>query len=136
MSNRNLLIGIFILLLAVALIGAGILVNQNRIINMTSTIDSDPPDESVDKNRVPENFDIKMAGSKFTPESVTIKVGDKITWINDDSTPHTVSSDDGVFESGGLERGKIFEYTFVAKGVYPYRCDIHGESMRGTIIVE
>ena len=74
----------------------------------------------------------------FSPAVLTIKPGTTITWINDDSAPHTVVSDDGApvpFTSARLSTGASFQQTFTQAGTYPYHCSIH-PSMKGTIVVE
>lgn len=57
-----------------------------------------------------------------------------ITWINKDSTPHHVVSDTGLFDSGNLNKGQTYNYTFYQAGNYSYHCSIH-PSMTGTIFV-
>ena len=80
-------------------------------------------------------------GKGFEPASTTVSTGDTITWINDDTTLHTVTSgapeggDSGmVFDSSYLAAGKTFEYTFNNVGTYDYYCTLHPH-MTGTIIV-
>ena len=65
----------------------------------------------------------------FSPESLTVKVGDTVEWVNEDSAPHTV------FDSGTLATGQSFSHTFDAPGTYVYHCSIH-PSMTGMIIVQ
>jgi plastocyanin len=71
----------------------------------------------------------------FTPASVTIAVGDTVTWTNTQSgVTHTVTADDGSFDSGRLPSGQSFSMTFTHAGTIPYHCNIH-PSMHGTIVV-
>jgi len=76
---------------------------------------------------------IQEAG--FGPAMMTVAVGDTVTWTNADSAPHTVSAENGAFESGNLDVGQAFSFTFTAPGTYAYRCDYHSE-MAGTIVVQ
>ncbi len=74
-----------------------------------------------------------------TDASITIDVGDTVTWIWDDTVPHSVTNDSGsteVFDSGvetGL--GFTFSHTFTMPGENPYGCDVHS-AMEGVITVE
>jgi len=76
----------------------------------------------------------------FTPSSLTIKVGDKVTWTSKESglyaPTHTVSSDDGhSFDSGDVTPGASYSFTFTKAGIFAYHCNYHS-NMRGTIVVQ
>jgi plastocyanin len=71
----------------------------------------------------------------FTPMSMTVKAGTKITWMNKDEEPHTVASDEGLFRSSALDTDESFSYEFDKPGTYHYTCSIHPR-MIGTITVE
>jgi plastocyanin len=71
----------------------------------------------------------------FNPNSLTVPVGTTVTWINQESTPHDVVSDTGVFTSPRLNTGANYTYTFTQAGEYPYYCGIH-PSMKAKIIVQ
>jgi plastocyanin len=73
----------------------------------------------------------------FNPNPIKIKAGGTVTWTNDDSMPHTVTSGknskpDGTFDSKTLAQGKIFSYKFEKVGEYSYYCQIH-PNMVGTV---
>lgn len=75
------------------------------------------------------------AGSNsYSPNPVEVKVGETLTWINDNSNLHTATSNDGVFNSDVLFEGQSFSYTFDKEGEYPYFCDIH-PAMVGMVVV-
>jgi plastocyanin len=78
---------------------------------------------------------VEIGDSTFSPASLTISVGDTVTWRNADDRPHTVTSNDGVFDSGNLDEGQGFSFTFTEPGTYAYLCEYHTE-MQATIIVE
>ena len=78
---------------------------------------------------------VVMKGTAFDPNTVTIKVGESVTWTNEDSFNHTVTADNGEFESGDLAKGGTFSFTFDKAGTYPYHCGIH-PSMTGTVVVQ
>lgn len=70
----------------------------------------------------------------YVPATVTIQAGGKVTWINRDSEEHTVTLDDGSFDSGDLAEGKLKGQSFKEAGTFAYHCDIHPE-MTGTVEV-
>src|ERR671914_1506776 len=64
--------------------------------------------------------------NSYNPNPIEIKVGDMVTWINDDSSPHTVtSSNDSTFDSDIMRRGETFSFTFDNVREYPYFCTLH-----------
>ena len=72
----------------------------------------------------------------FTPETLTVKSGEKITWVNRDEEPHTVVSVEKQFKkSAPLDTDEAFTITAGAPGTYTYFCSVHPK-MTGTIIVE
>jgi plastocyanin len=70
----------------------------------------------------------------FAPAALEVSVGTTITWTNNDSAPHTVTSTDGVFDSARLNQGETFSFTFTEAGDYSYFCSFH-PGMQGTITV-
>lgn len=72
----------------------------------------------------------------FKPDSVTVQVGDTVTWKNMDPDAHTATDLDGSFDTGFiLGGGKTAEVTFNTAGTFEYFCKPH-VGMRGTIVVE
>jgi plastocyanin len=75
----------------------------------------------------------------FDPEAVHVPVGNTIEWPNEGRNAHTVTADDGSFDSGNLAPGKEFELSFPKAGVYRYFCRYHGKpgglGMAGVILV-
>ncbi len=63
----------------------------------------------------------------FAPASVTVKVGTTVTWTNQDTDAHTVTSQNnaGPLNSQALNTGQGYSYTFTAPGTYSYLCTIH-----------
>ena len=70
----------------------------------------------------------------FSPVSLTVKTGTKVTWMNNDTVTHTVTADQGAFDSGDLSPGNSFSFTFTKAGTFSYHCNIH-HSMVATIVV-
>ena len=77
---------------------------------------------------------VSVGDGSFAAAALTVSVGDTVTWTNDDDSPHTVTAGDGTFDSGNLEPGQQFLFTFTAPGTYAYVCAYH-EEMTGTITV-
>ena len=70
----------------------------------------------------------------FESAHAAVQPGDTITWINEGAHPHTVTADDGSFDSGTLQPGQSFSWTFQAAGTVTYHCAIH-PSMLGSVSV-
>lgn len=69
----------------------------------------------------------------FSPSKLTVKVGDKVTFTNNDSTTHTVTGDG--FSSGDIAPGASWTNTFSKAGTFAYHCSIH-PTMTGSITVQ
>jgi plastocyanin len=81
-----------------------------------------------------EAIAVSMKGNKFVPETITAKVGQKVTWTNDDGYPHDVVATDGEdFKSKKFATG-TYDYTLDAAGEIKYVCTLH-DGMNGTITV-
>lgn len=78
--------------------------------------------------------EVQIANYAFAPEDLTITVGDTVTWTNEDSVMHTATSLDGAFDSGMLDFGQSFSWTFTQVGTYDYLCTPH-PMMTGRITV-
>jgi plastocyanin len=78
---------------------------------------------------------VAMAGFAFDPATITVEVGDSVTWRNEDSAPHTATADDGSFDTGNVASGADDSVTFDRAGTFAYTCTIH-PSMRGTVVVQ
>ncbi len=83
----------------------------------------------------PAGTSVRMAGTRFEPSTIAIRVGETVRWFNDDGLPHTVSATDGSWDSGNLPPGGSFERRFDAAGSYAYLCRYH-PGMAGTIEVQ
>ena len=77
---------------------------------------------------------VEIVDFAYDPDPVTIEEGGKVIWQNEDSAPHTATADDGSFDTGTLEEGKLKSETFKEAGTYSYICSIHPD-MAGTVEV-
>jgi plastocyanin len=79
---------------------------------------------------------IEIKDFAFNPQTITVKSGAKITWINRDEEPHTVVSVEKEFKkSSALDTDQEFTITAGAPGTYTYYCSVHPK-MTGTIVVQ
>jgi plastocyanin len=77
---------------------------------------------------------VEIVEFAYQPEPVVVAVGGKVIWQNEDSAPHTATADDGSFDTGTLDKGKLKSETFKEAGTFPYFCEIH-PTMHGTVEV-
>jgi plastocyanin len=89
-----------------------------------------PSGEAVRSGRV------EMVDFSFEPPTVTIQAGGKVIWRNEGEAPHTATADDGSFDTGTVDPGKLKSEAaaFKEAGTFSYICEIHPE-MTGTVEV-
>ena len=87
---------------------------------------------------------VNIQNFMFNPGTITVRVGQQVVWVNNDSAPHTSTSGScsgGTctpapgWDSGTLNPGQSFAFTFTTAGTFTYFCRIHGASMQGTVVV-
>jgi plastocyanin len=78
---------------------------------------------------------VAITDYQFTPPSITVKVGDTVTWTNNGPSKHTATADDGSFDSGSLSAGQTFSHTFQTAGTFSYICTIH-PFMKAQVVVQ
>ena len=71
----------------------------------------------------------------FAPASISVFVGDTVTWKNDGATQHSATADDGSFDTGIFGAGQSRSQTFNSPGTFSYFCTVHGQSQSGTVNV-
>jgi plastocyanin len=76
---------------------------------------------------------VEIRNYKFTPQNITIKVGQTVKWTNNDTVLHDVVGS-GI-ESDYLQKGERYTYSFEEEGTFPYKCTAH-PWMEGEVIVE
>ncbi|MFA6114061.1 MAG: cupredoxin family copper-binding protein [Sphingomonas sp.] len=77
---------------------------------------------------------VHISNFTFGPQALKVKVGQTVTWVNDDDIPHTVASGTKVFKSKVLDTGDTFSFTFTKAGAYAYFCSLHPH-MTGKVLV-
>ena len=137
MKNKPVLLIGAVVVVAAVIIGVVVLgSNKNdsssnasmHDMNMNNSSSSDNSDAVATDKVTIQNF-------AFSPASITVKVGTKVTWTNKDSAAHTVTGDsnDGP-ASGTLAQDASYSFTFTKAGTFKYDCSIHPD-MKGTVIV-
>jgi plastocyanin len=80
--------------------------------------------------------DITISNFSFSPSSFTAKAGQKVSVTNSDSAQHSLTSDDGSFDTGLMSTGQSGSFTAPAQpGTYKFHCQIH-TTMTGTLTVQ
>lgn len=110
----------------------------------TPTPDASPPstpdaDDGTPDAATPDpagdGVSVTIDGFAYGPDMVTVAAGTTVTWTNNDTAPHTVTSTDGSFDSGNIAPGETFTYTFTSAGTFDYICNYH-PNMTATVVVE
>jgi len=114
---------------------SGTSANNTAAGNNTAAISNSPPASgSVTTVSIPVGASVPTNGQFYEPNNVDTSVGSMVTWVNDDTAPHTVTSGivennrptpDGSFDSGIINPGDSFPFVFDKAGEYPYYCTIH-----------
>jgi plastocyanin len=92
------------------------------------------PQNMMGQSTTPKTWKVAIEDFYFEPANAAIQPGDTIMWVNEGNTPHTVTADDGSFDSGTLQPGESYSHTFQSAGMVPYHCSIH-PSMTGSVTV-
>ena len=77
---------------------------------------------------------VEIRDFAFNPAEIEIAAGTTVTWTNNDTVAHTATATDGTFDSGILDPGASFKFTFDKPGTYDFACLIH-PNMKGTVTV-
>jgi plastocyanin len=114
---------------------SGTTANNTAGNNTAAAISNSPPASgSVTTVSIKVGASVPTNGQFYEPNNVDTSVGSMITWVNDDTAPHTITSGivennrptpDGSFDSGIINPGDSFPFVFDKAGEYPYYCTIH-----------
>lgn len=141
--NKSVIGGLVVLVILLA--GGGLLLANHKSSDTSSNASKSttvndggtmqPANESGSSKAVATTT-VSIKDMAFSPADIAVKVGDTVTWTNNDSVAHTVTETDSQTgpKSQNIEPGKSFVYTFDKAGTYKYDCSIH-PSMTGTVTV-
>jgi len=120
--------------------GEGI-ISEDEFLNMIKFLIDNEIIELEMAETIPENFNEQIiipngnfdvsSSSFYLPLHLETRIGTTVTWLNEDSVPHTIQSQDeygkviALFNSAPLNTGDSFEFTFEEKGIYNYFCSFH-----------
>ena len=120
----------------------GLLVIVVLISGCTTTTTTRPAEPtpvittSAQVTTTPASISVAIKSSTFVPGTVGISKGTTVTWTNDDGVQHTVTSvPQGAFDSGPIDPGKTYSYTFNQAGTFEYSCTIHPSMLHGNVVV-
>ena len=123
---------VLLLCAAAALAAAGCGSSNN---SSSSSSSASTPAASSSSSSSSGGVAIKMQNIAFDPKAVTVKVGQKVTWTNDDSVDHNVTSQSGeTIKSDNFGKGGTFSFTPTKAGTIKYVCTIH-PGMTATLTV-
>jgi len=121
--------------LSIAFISLGILLagcqtavktDDHKMAGHANTLIPDVPKTPPNVEKPGENeVQIIIENFAYVPSEITVAPGTKVTWINKDEAPHTATSIDQKFNSGGLDTDDKFSFVFNEKGDYQYFCTLH-----------
>ncbi|NYJ01912.1 plastocyanin [Nocardioides thalensis] len=77
---------------------------------------------------------VTVASMTFSPSAVSVGLGESVTWVFEDPTPHTATSDQGFWDSGSHSSGGEWSLTFGSAGTFPYHCTPHPH-MKAKVVV-
>jgi plastocyanin len=81
-----------------------------------------------------EGSEVSISNFAFSPQNLTVSRGTTVEWTNRDAVTHTVTADNGSFDSGNLGPNGRYSRTFSTAGTFPYHCTPH-PTMTGRIVV-
>lgn len=105
------------------------------VVSANTLVTSDAQGQQQQRVNATILFDSTNLGDKaYEPNPIKIAPGSSVLWTNDDRVAHSVTAIEGGFDSGILDAGELFEYTFNKVGGYDYYCILH-PSMVGRVEV-
>jgi plastocyanin len=112
-------------------------VRQQHDVHLAHTNANSHPGASARRNggSIPVGARSTSGAAGFTPNPIMVAVGTAVTWTNNDSIAHDVTSDTGVWNSSSMAPGTQFTFKFQTAGTFPYHCAVH-PGMVGTVTVQ
>jgi plastocyanin len=80
--------------------------------------------------------EVGLSDNSVEPKVLTVPVGTTVRWTNHGHHRHTVTADDGRWDSKEVPGQGVFTYTFTQPGTFPYHCGVHPQEMRGMVVVK
>jgi plastocyanin len=99
-----------------------------------TTEPAEAPAAGAEGGKLERSVKVEIANYEYSPDPVRVEAGGKVIWQNEDSVSHTATADDGSFDTGEIDEGKLKSESFKQPGTFTYHCEIHPQ-MHGTIEV-
>ncbi len=99
-----------------------------------TSVESEASSGTSGGEKLERSVKVDIVDFAYDPDPVRVQTGGKVIWQNQDSAPHTATADDGSFDTGLLQEGKLKSETFKTAGTYTYFCEVH-PTMHGTVEV-
>jgi plastocyanin len=134
MNPKLLLLPVLLVLsLALAACGSDSSSDSSTATTEAST-ESSEESSTAPSGEAQRSEKVQIVEFTYGPDPVVVQTGGKVIWQNEDTAPHTATADDGSFDTGILERGKLKSETFKKAGTFTYFCEVH-PTMHGTVEV-
>jgi plastocyanin len=136
---------ILVIVVIVAIAAVALANKDNKTVTPppapTPTSSSNAPANNTNPNPTPPSSEasatssVSIVNMNYSPADISVKKGTKVTWTNNDDVAHTVTADSGnAFDSGNMDKGKTFSFTFNTTGTFAYHCIYHS-NMHGKVTV-
>ena len=87
-----------------------------------TTAPADAPTPPAEGGKLERSAKVEIVNFEYGPDPVQVEAGGKVIWSNQDSAPHTATADDGSFDTGTIEEGKLKSESFKEPGTFTYHC--------------
>ena len=135
MKNSKVTLLVIAVVIIVIAVGSFVLMDTGKKDSMSADMDMSGSQSTQSTEAVATN-QVKITDYMFSPQTIKVKVGDTVTWTNNDTVKHTVTIDSGDGPKSDLfGKGQTYTYTFKKAGTFTYHCEPH-PYMKGTVIVE
>jgi len=117
-------------------------IQDGLIVQLSQQVDSDaaaqafmpPPLGRLPQATAVARTQVKIVNFRYSPQVITVPVGATVTWTNNDSDAHAVTTDDKSIDAGVVEENSSISLRFPIAGQFLYYCTVH-PGMRGKVIV-
>lgn len=136
---NKIIIGVIVIVILI--VGGAYFLDKNNVVQMDM---DNMPMPTQQQSQTSSTGSVQATNAKnavtiqnfsFSPATLTVKVGDSVTWTNQDSVGHSATADDNSFDTGVLPQGQSKSITFSKPGTYTYHCSVH-PNMKATIVVQ
>jgi len=143
--NKKIIVSVVVVLIIVggAVFGVLAMRSNKADSNMptpasSSSSSSSSSSASGDTSKAVTATAVAIGNFAFNPQVIRVKVGQKVTWTNKDSTQHRVVADTTSADApdgSPISQNQTYSFTFMKAGTYTYHCGIHSD-MKATVVVD